>query len=110
LIYTKRGSAELLAKYIILQFKTLKRHNIFLIFLKRVIHNYNKLGYSQIEGIKIIINGRFNGAPRARGKIIQHGRLPLQTMRSHIDYYYGQSHSVYGVFGVKVWICKKSKN
>jgi len=107
LIYNKRGSAQLLAKYIILQFQTLKKHNLFLIFLKRVLQYYYKLDNTQIKGIKIIINGRFNGAPRSRGKIIQYGKLPLQTITQKIDYYYDQSHSIYGVFGVKVWICKK---
>ena len=109
LIYNDKGSAELLCKYLILQFKTLKKHNLFLIFLKRVLQHFNKLDNTKIEGIKIIVNGRFNGAPRSRGKIIQYGKLPLQTIKTNIDYYYNQAYSVYGVFGIKVWICKKIK-
>ena len=109
LIYNNKGSAELLCKYLILQFKILKKHNLFLIFLKRVLQHFNKLDNTKIEGIKIIVNGRFNGAPRSRGKIIQYGKLPLQTIKTNIDYYYNQAYSVYGVFGIKVWICKKIK-
>jgi ribosomal protein S3 len=57
---------------------------------------------SQIAGIKISINGRFNGAARAKNRIIQAGKLPLQSINSKIDYAMSKSRTKFGVFGVKV--------
>jgi len=104
LIYLNKGSAKLLAELIKIQFQVLKKHNLFLIFIKRVLQSFYKVNNNKIKGIKIAINGRFNGVSRSRGKIIQYGKLPLQTINSDVDYYYNRSHSVYGIFGVKVWV------
>ena len=38
------------------------------------------------EGIKIYCGGRLNGAEIARSEQFKEGRIPLQTLRSNIDY------------------------
>ena len=58
------------------------------------------------KGCKIQIGGRLDGAEIARSEHYQEGMLPLQTLRSDIDYAYCIAKTTYGVFGVKVWICK----
>jgi small subunit ribosomal protein S3 len=58
------------------------------------------------EGIKIQISGRLNGAEMARSEMVKDGRTPLHTFRADIDYAMVESHTTYGVLGVKVWICK----
>ena len=58
------------------------------------------------EGIKIQIGGRLGGTDIARTEKFIDGRVSLQTFRSDIDYHYLQSHTKYGVLGVKVWIAK----
>ena len=61
------------------------------------------------RGIKIKIKGRFNGAPRARHKIIQIGTgIPALTISSKIDYGEITSYTANGTFGVKVWIHEKN--
>ena len=58
------------------------------------------------EGIKVQISGRLNGAEMARSEMFKDGRTPLHTFRADIDYALVESHTTYGVLGVKVWICK----
>ena len=58
------------------------------------------------KGCKVQIGGRLDGAEIARSEHYQEGMLPLQTLRSDIDYAYCTATTTYGVLGVKVWICK----
>jgi small subunit ribosomal protein S3 len=58
------------------------------------------------EGIKIRIAGRLNGAEMARTEEFKEGRTPLHTFRADIDYALHEAQTVYGIIGVKVWICK----
>ena len=63
-----------------------------------------KLHHEKLQGIKIQISGRLNGAEIARREWIREGRLPLQTLQANIDYSYKQAYTIYGVLGVKVWV------
>ena len=60
-------------------------------------------------GIKIRISGRLNGAEIARTEWYLDGRLPLQTLRSDIDYGFSEAFTTYGTIGIKVWIFKGEK-
>ncbi len=57
-------------------------------------------------GVKIRCAGRLGGAEIARDEWIRIGSTPLHTLRSDIDYGFSESHTTYGVIGVKVWICR----
>jgi len=57
------------------------------------------------EGIKIYVGGRLNGAEIARSEQFKEGRIPLQTLRTNIDYASVAAYTIYGKIGVKVWIC-----
>lgn len=59
-----------------------------------------------IDGIKIQVTGRLNGAEIARSEWIREGRVPLQTIRANIDYSYKTAQTIYGILGVKVWMFK----
>ena len=58
------------------------------------------------QGIKIKVWGRLNGAEIARKETFKDGAIPLQTMRSHIDYTTIRAETVYGTIGLKIWIYK----
>lgn len=58
------------------------------------------------KGIKIMVSGRLAGAEIARTEWYLKGRLPLQTLRSVIDYSTARAETKYGTIGVKVWIYK----
>lgn len=59
-----------------------------------------------VEGVKIAIAGRLDGAEMARYEWAKRGRIPLQTLRASIDYAQKEAYTTYGVIGIKVWIYK----
>jgi small subunit ribosomal protein S3 len=58
------------------------------------------------KGVKIMVGGRLGGAEIARSEWYQEGRLPLHTLKADIDYGVAESHTTYGIIGVKVWVYK----
>jgi len=58
------------------------------------------------EGIKIRIAGRLNGSDMARTEEFKEGRIPLHTFRADIDYALHEAQTIYGIIGIKVWICR----
>ena len=59
-----------------------------------------------VNGIKIQVSGRLNGAEIARSEWLREGRVPLQTLRADIDYGTQEANTIYGVLGIKVWLFK----
>ena len=59
-----------------------------------------------VNGIKVQVSGRLNGAEIARSEWIREGRVPLQTLRADIDYSVKEANTIYGVLGIKVWLFK----
>ena len=57
-------------------------------------------------GIKVQIAGRLNGAEIARSEWAREGRVPLHTISADIDYATARALTVYGILGIKVWVCK----
>ncbi|MBH89584.1 MAG: 30S ribosomal protein S3 [Magnetovibrio sp.] len=71
--------------------------------MKRVVQSAMRLG---AEGIRIYCSGRLGGAEIARDVWYHEGRVPLHTLRAHVDYGTATGHTTYGACGVKVWIYK----
>jgi len=61
------------------------------------------------DGIRICVAGRLNGTEIARTETYREGKVPLHTLRADIDYACVESHTNYGVIGVKVWISNGEK-
>ena len=62
------------------------------------------------DGIKVQISGRLNGAEIARHEWAREGRVPLHTIRADIDYATARAQTLYGILGIKVWVCKWEKS
>jgi small subunit ribosomal protein S3 len=58
------------------------------------------------KGIKLEVNGRLGGSEMARTAKEREGRVPLSTLRAHVDYGTALARTTYGIIGVKVWIYK----
>ena len=58
------------------------------------------------EGVRVMCSGRLGGAEMARREQYTEGRIPLHTLRADIDYALATAQTIYGLIGVKVWICK----
>ena len=81
----------------------LERRIAFRRAMKRAVQSALRLG---AEGIRITCAGRLGGAEIARTEWYREGRVPLHTLRAHVDYAEATAHTAYGVCGVKVWIFK----
>jgi small subunit ribosomal protein S3 len=67
---------------------------------------FKKSLLTEIKGIKIQIAGRLNGTDIARTEWKREGKISLHTLKSNIDYAQYSQKSIYGIFGIKVWILK----
>ncbi|MFH0981380.1 MAG: 30S ribosomal protein S3 [Planctomycetota bacterium] len=56
------------------------------------------------KGVKITCSGRLGGAEMARRESKIMGSIPLHTLQAHVDYALAESHTTYGIIGVKVWL------
>ena len=43
-------------------------------------------------------------ADMSRTEWFREGRVPLHTLRAHVDYGFAEALTTYGITGVKVWI------
>lgn len=59
-----------------------------------------------VEGVKIMMKGRLNGAEMSRKEWLKQGRISLQTLRADVDYSQETAYTTYGTIGIKVWIYK----
>ncbi len=94
------ADAALIAEYIAQQ---LERRVSFRRVVRQAITRAQKAG---VEGIKVQVGGRLNGAEIARTEWTREGRVPLHTLRADIDYAYCTANTIYGILGVKVWVFK----
>jgi len=94
------AEAALIAEYITQQ---LVRRVSFRRVVRQAIQRAQRAG---VEGIKIQVGGRLNGAEIARSEWTREGRVPLHTLRANIDYAYRTASTTYGILGVKVWVFK----
>lgn len=94
------ADAALIGEYIAQQ---LERRVSFRRVVRQAIQRAQRAG---IEGIKVQISGRLNGAEIARPEWTREGRVPLHTLRADIDYAYCTAQTIYGTLGIKIWIFK----
>lgn len=94
------ADATLIGEYIAQQ---LERRVSFRRVVRQAITRAQKAG---VEGIKVQVSGRLNGAEIARTEWTREGRVPLHTLRADIEYAYCTAKTIYGILGVKVWIFK----
>ncbi len=71
--------------------------------MKRAIQTAMEKG---ADGVRVRCSGRLNGAELARTEQYKDGKVPLHTLRADIDYGFAEAHTLAGLIGIKVWICK----
>lgn len=94
------ADAYLIGEYIAQQ---LERRVSFRRVVRQAIQRAQRAG---VQGIKVQVGGRLNGAEIARTEWTREGRVPLHTLRADIDYAYVTAQTIYGILGIKVWIFK----
>ena len=76
---------------------------------RRMIKKYleNIMQNRDVKGAKIKLSGVVDGPSSiARREWLKKGELPLQTLRSNIDYGEATAFTIGGTVGIKVWIYK----
>ncbi|MBC7406015.1 MAG: 30S ribosomal protein S3 [Candidatus Parcubacteria bacterium] len=68
-----------------------------------------KVKYSGIQGCKITVAGRLNGAEIARSEHFGYGSVPRHTIDANIDYAAVPCKTKAGILGIKVWLFKGDK-
>ena len=92
------GDASIIAEFIAQQ---LEKRVAFRRATRQAIQRAQK---SNVQGIKVQVSGRLNGAEIARTEWVREGRVPLQTIRADIDYATKKAFTIYGILGIKVWV------
>ena len=90
--------AQLIAENIATQ---LERRIAFRRAIKRALASAMRLN---IQGCKIMVAGRLNGAEMSRTEWVREGRVPLHTLRAEIEYGTSEALTTYGLIGVKAWV------
>ena len=96
--------ASLVAENVALQ---LERRIAFRRAMKKAVQTTMSMG---AEGIRIQCAGRLGGADIARTEQAREGRVPLHTLRENIDYGLVEANTVYGIIGIKCWVCLKDED
>nr|YP_635835.1 ribosomal protein S3 [Oltmannsiellopsis viridis]Q20F10.1 RecName: Full=Small ribosomal subunit protein uS3c; AltName: Full=30S ribosomal protein S3, chloroplastic [Oltmannsiellopsis viridis]ABB81996.1 ribosomal protein S3 [Oltmannsiellopsis viridis] len=99
-VQNKSSEAIVIAEFLVNQ---LERRIAFRRALRRVLSIIQR---DRVQGAKIQVSGRLNGAEIARSEWIRTGRVPLQTLRADVDYCHREAKTIYGILGIKVWTFK----
>ena len=95
------GIAEILKKEI--------KHNQVFSLLNKILFTYFKYFFltknkSLLKGYRIEIKGKINGRPRKKKRVISNGSMPFSSSDANISYFFSESFTKYGIFGIKVWL------
>lgn len=106
LINRKQISVDAFTNILGLVFKNLhkRRHSVFFAFVRRIIRLFTKIRTSCIQGMKVEVSGRLRGANKARTQRAIAGFLGITTISSETKFSKCDIHTIYGVYGLKVWV------
>jgi len=108
LIFIKNlNMGKLVSEFIMINLSNLKKHNFFLTCIRRSLIILINSKYSLVKGLKLRINGRFNGAARSKTRMFKINKIPLQTLNKKIDFNQSISFTNNGTFGIKLWVFYK---
>lgn len=102
-IRSPETDAQLIAENVAVQ---LERRVSFRRAMKRAVQVAMERG---ADGIRIRCAGRLGGADIARAEWYREGKVPLQTLRTPIDYGFAEARTLYGIIGVKCWVNKRDE-
>src|SRR3989344_9308407 len=95
------ANARIVARMIV---QDLEKRLPFRRVLKQVISKV--MAVNLVKGVKIALKGRLDGSEMGRREWMKEGQVPLQTLRSDVDFARDTANLPYGTIGIKVWIYK----
>jgi hypothetical protein len=105
LVANKKASVWSLVYIMSLIFKPLQKrqHGMFVSFINEIF-NYLLKRKNNIIGIKMIIAGRLKGKPRSSYAKTTLGKISLTENKANIETAQHHIYTIYGCFGLKLWI------
>nr|YP_009350070.1 ribosomal protein S3 [Spongospora subterranea]AIK19942.1 ribosomal protein S3 [Spongospora subterranea] len=103
LLKFKKPDGVLFANFIAAILPSIQKHTLFLLFLKKLLQNIQKI--FKFNGVQILISGKLNGLSRAQSKQIQIGCVSFQSVCLPFIEGFSRSFTQAGKIGVKLWIC-----
>lgn len=113
LYFTNQVNLEFFLNLISEIFKRLskRKHGVFFKFIKILFKNAflnakPALFYNKFKGCKFIVSGKIRGKLRAKHISLIFGAIPISTFSKNIDYAKVDVNTIYGVFGVTLFVYK----
>ena len=87
-----------------------KSHSKFILFVKELFtliildsefKSFDKS--AKLKGVKFVLNGKLKGKPRASSLFVNIGSVPESTLAKDVVYSKQSVHTLYGVYGLKMW-------
>lgn len=100
-IRTPESNAAVVAAMVV---ESLEKRMPFRRVLKQTIDKV--MANREVQGVRIQVSGMLGAGSMSRTESLKKGRIPLQTMRSDIDYAHDEANLPLGKIGIKVWIYK----
>ena len=113
LITYSKINSELFAQLLVYLLENNRKQSYILKFIKRVVEaifleiSSTNLNLLAVRGIRFLIKGRFNKRRRSKKIIYQKGCITSTQLDSSLSYYQTKAVTIYGTFGIKVWVCGK---
>ena len=63
--------------------------------------------FSNFLGYRLQFKGRLNGSKRKKKLVYQKGKIPLNTLKYDIQYYFNEFKTPSGVCSIKFWVFLK---
>ena len=67
-----------------------------------------QLKESNLKGFKLSISGNLKGKRRGSKTHITFGQFPLQSFNKNIEFAKSHAFTIYGVFGLKIWVYRSN--
>lgn len=81
-----------------------RKHNRFILFISNLFEHILKIYPSHVKGLKLIISGRLQSKPRSSIVKIEKGTLNLTSKKSNLLSSQMHVYTLYGAFGLKLYI------
>lgn len=110
LVNFSKTNSKLLGKFIVYLLESSRRQSSNYYFFTSIISKLLVVlpkEWVAIKGIRIVVKGRFNKRRRTKKIVFQEGTVLTSTLASSLSYYQTKAVTIYGAFGVKVWVSGK---
>lgn len=103
-IYSRYKSAQFICTYVC---QRIQQNIPFRQIYKQLLLEIKK--HDEIQGMRIVCSGRIGGVEMARVESRKYGQTSLHVFSEKIDFATDQAYTLFGLIGVKVWVCFREK-